>query len=379
VRGYEYDDLPGYSLVPGLGVHGGKKTWEGGASFVQDLYNEFAAPRESRYFLTTPRYWFIAEKKLTWREFLVDETKAPSSHAQARNSDWSNYKWNQNDILAKMVQAPAIVDDRAKLSIFVAMTATSEVEPVPRWMIRKGLTWRDRQDRVHVRQHLEEGWRWMADFLVALVRRYGNSPHIATLVLGEYYPSGNFPADFDPDVFRANAKKIWGAVIATAPKDAGGNRLNVLQSNPIMTGGTIRTADIAELKLGVTGADPYIFRNGCGEPDSPLCDSGTTDRARQDLYGIVPLQHQCSANLFRRGYEVTWTGIRNPFGYAAGQTVPIRLQHVAWYFGSKGVIPLNSLIVKDDPAVKDDWFPTLDRFGPNGTAAAEWGQIPNYP
>ena len=372
--------FPGIRWFPGLGVRSGNQMWEGDASFVQDLYDEFAAPRKSRYFLTTPKYWFIAEKKLTWRDFLVDETKAPSSHAQAQNPDWNNYKWNQNDTIAKMLQAPAIVDNKAKLSIFVAMTATSEPKPVPIWMIRKELTWRDHKKRVHVRQDLEEGWRWMADFLVALVRRYGNNPRVASLVLGEYYPgSWGFPRDFDRDTFRANAKKIWAAVIDNAPKDASGNRLNILQSNPVMTDNIIRPADITELKLGITGSDPYLFAEGCGEPDGSPCEPRSIHRGRQDLYGVVPLQHQCDANLFRSGHEITWTGIRNPFGYTAGQKVPLQLEHVAWYFGSKGVIPLNSMTIKYDPILTDDWFPAFDRFGPNGTDAAEWGQIPNYP
>jgi hypothetical protein len=97
------------------------------------------------------------------------------------------------------------------------------------------------------------------------------------------------------------------------------------------------------------------------------------------LYGIVPLQQQCNASLFKSGQEITWTGIRNPFGYTAGQTVPLQLERVGWYFGSKGVIPLNSMTIKDDSTLTDDWFPAFDRFGLNGTDAAEWGQIPNYP
>jgi hypothetical protein len=73
-----------------------------------------------------------------------------------------------------MLQAPTVLDGKARISIFVAMTATAEQEPVPPWMMAKGLTWRDaKKNRVHVRMDLEEGWRWMADFLVTLVRRYG--------------------------------------------------------------------------------------------------------------------------------------------------------------------------------------------------------------
>jgi hypothetical protein len=372
--------FPGIRFFPGLGIRGGGKTWTGDASYVQDLYDRFAAPRENRYFLTNPRYWFIAEKKLPWWEFLVDETKAPSSHAEARDPNWSNYKWNHNDIFAKMLQAPAVVNGKAKVSIFVAMTATSEHEPAPSWMMAKGLTWRDtKKNRVHVRMDLEEGWRWMADFLVALVRRYGRRRDIANVVIGEYYIAPDPPADLDKHAYRANAKKMWADVIANAPKDKAGNRMNVVQVNPILTGGDVTCADIADLKLGVSGSDPYVFVNGCGEPDGSLCDPGTLNRARQDLYGVVPLQHQGNAALFRSGYEVTWTGIANPFGFTRGQTVPLELQHITWYFGSKGVIPLNSITIKDDSLLTDDWFSTFDRFGPNGTDAPAWGQLPKLP
>ena len=58
-----------------------------------------------------------------------------------------------------MLQAPAVLDGKARVSIFVAMTATAEQEPVPPWMMAKGLTWRDaKKNRVHVRMDLEEGW-----------------------------------------------------------------------------------------------------------------------------------------------------------------------------------------------------------------------------
>jgi hypothetical protein len=55
-----------------MGVHSPTTPWKADASFAQDLYERFAAPRESRYLLTTPRYCFRAETKLTWHEFLAD-------------------------------------------------------------------------------------------------------------------------------------------------------------------------------------------------------------------------------------------------------------------------------------------------------------------
>jgi hypothetical protein len=89
--------------------------------------------------------------------------------------------------------------------------------------------------------------------------------------------------------------------------------MNVVQVNPILTGGDVTSADIADLKLGLSDSDPHIFINGCGEPEGSPCEPGTPSRARQDLYGVVPLHHQANAAIFRSGYEVTWTGIDNPW------------------------------------------------------------------
>jgi hypothetical protein len=87
-------------------------------------------------------------------------------------------------------------------------------------------------------------------------------------VLGEYYPgSWEFPWDFDRDPFRVNAKQLWATVIDNTLKDASGNRLYILQSNPVMTDNIVGPADIAELKLGITGSEPYLFVEGCGESD----------------------------------------------------------------------------------------------------------------
>jgi hypothetical protein len=109
-----------------------------------------------------------------------------------------------------------------------------------------------------------------------------------------------------------------------------------------------------------------------------LCEATRIYGGCQDLNGVVPLQHQCDANLFASGREITWTGIRNAFGYAAGQKVAPQLEHVAWYFGSKGAIPLNSMTIKCEPSRRNDWYPPFDRVGPNGTDGAECGQIRNY-
>ena len=69
------------------------------------------------------------------------------------------------------------------------------------------------------------------------------------------------------------------------------------------------------------------------------------------------------------GESVTWMGIANPFGYTAAQVAPIELRHIAWYFESKGVVPVHSMTIKDHPLLTYEWFSTIDRFGPNGMDA----------
>jgi hypothetical protein len=118
---------------------------------------------------------------------------------------------------------------------------------------------------------------------------------------------------------------------------------------------------------------------GCAQSDDVLCDVGTLDRVRQKLYGIVPLLHQGDATLFKNGESAAWAGIANPCGYAVAQVVPMELEHVAWYFGSKGVVPVNSMSFKYHPLLTDNWFSTFDRFGPNGTDATALGQLSNSP
>ena len=144
------ETFPGLRFFPGIGVRGNGETWHGNASFAQGVYDRFAAPRERRYFHTAPRSWFIVEKRFLWRELLVDENQAPTSHAEASDPAWSNYKWNHADVIEDMTRAPCMVDNKAKLGLLIAAMATSDPEPVPAWMKAENLTlvrWRGQSSR----------------------------------------------------------------------------------------------------------------------------------------------------------------------------------------------------------------------------------------
>jgi hypothetical protein len=230
---------------------------------------------------------------------------------------------------------PPNADGRAKLAIFIALTATSERHCVPRFMINKGLTWRGtKKGRDHVRMDLMEGWKHMANVCVAIARRYGASHRLASLILGEYYPStvADRPRGFDFNLYRQNAKLLWQDIIAECPRNGRGNRLNVMQSNPITSGGHVTPADIASIGVGMTGSDPPLFTNECGEPNNALGDVNSIQHARQENWGKVPLQHQGNAAVFREA-DTSTSGRASPTRSA---TPPVRWYPSRWsrWFGT---------------------------------------------
>jgi hypothetical protein len=369
--------FPGIRWHPVMGVYkGAEQGWTSNRTLLQDQYNFWVgASRENRYLDLgngdAERYWFAGGQKISWRDCLVDENLAPTSHTEARNPDWSNYRWNRQDIFTEMLAgSSAASQDKAKLGLFVAVTATSQPNPVPTWLLRdsRKLTWTDGQGKDHVRLDKDEGWRAVADFLVAMTRHYGLDQRIASLTIGEYYTNpdgGGIPADLDYDVFRVNAKKVWSDVTQNAPKDASGARMNIVQSMPIVSDGFVTVNDIANIGIGVSGSVGRIFAD-------------RLDGVRQQLYGVVPLQHQVNSGT-TIGEPVTFDGTPNPWGYARGRTVTQRYEHVVWYYGSKGIAPLESMYLGAFESFRDQWIQAYDQFGPNGNLVAQWGQLPNYP
>ena len=173
--------FPGIRWYPVMGVYdGATRGWTSKRTLLQDQYNYWVGAKESRYLDlgdgNAERYWFAGGQKINWRDCLVDETRVPASHAQARDPNWSNYRWNQQDIFSEMLAgSSAASQNKAKLGLFVAVTATAEKNPVPTWLLRdsRKLAWTDRRGMDHVRLDKDEGWRAGADFLVAVTQRYG--------------------------------------------------------------------------------------------------------------------------------------------------------------------------------------------------------------
>jgi hypothetical protein len=175
-------------------------------------------------------------------------------------------------------------------------------------------------------------------------------------------------------------KTVWSEMIAAAPEDANGERISIMQSNPITSGGQVTPTDLDTIGVGVTGSDPNIFETG---------DQNETTLSQ--LYGDVPLSHLANAVRLVNNYQVTWKTADNPFGYALNSQHRVEYDHMAWYHATMGTedswnkVTLDSLMMRDagnatDKALLDaQWHDAYGRFGPNGTDADEWGQIPNYP
>ena len=160
---------------------------------------------------------------------------------------------------------------------------------------------------------------------------------------------------------------FWADIIAAAPTDANGDRMAILQSNPVQGNGDVSVTDIRNIGIGVTGSDPDMF------------SGQDTDLLQRQLYGEVPLQHQANANRLENGYKITWDGTRNPWGFTQGTTNAIRYEYMAWYHGTQGPTPYDSMLMRDDATLNAQWHGAYSQFGPNGSRASVWGQVPNYP
>jgi hypothetical protein len=66
----------------------------------------------------------------------------------------------------------------------------------------KGLTWTESDGHCHVRPDIDEGWRRMADFYAAFVKKYGSDAKIAHITMGEYFPGySGVPPSVDLQLF----------------------------------------------------------------------------------------------------------------------------------------------------------------------------------
>lgn len=426
--------FPGIRWWPVLGIYGGVQDDVGDVGFfsetgyLPDLYDRYVlngtndTAKETAYLnLANPsrRSYFVGGRKYRWRDMLKDETVPPSSRQEARDPNWGNYKWNLGswngitgvDPIGEAMDSAPVAAGKAKVFIFVATTATAERNPIPSWVMTPSnntiyhyegtgtpIYWRDPDESTdenyqyfglgkdHLRLDKQGGVDAMTDWLIALVRKYGTDPRMASIIQGEYYPNddepGWVPVDLDLAAYRANVASVWREVIRVAPRDKDNNRVALIQGQPITSGNYWTPQGVEEVGVGASGS-------GVGQ--SLFNQTGPTTKLRKHIYRKVPSQHQINpGNIGEAGYIWPSSPVSNPFGFVPGDTFTLEYQHVCWFCSGPtsfsgttplngGPTPLDSLFMRDQDSLRSQWHTAYGRFGPNGSDAATWGQIPNFP
>lgn len=329
--------------------------WTGTAQGVQDLYSQYMKPE----YHGDGDVYFTVRKNLRWADVLVNEDITPT-HAQMRNPNWSGYTWNQGtDEVKDMLDAPCVREGKCKVSLQLAVSATSG-DSTPNFMVNEGLGWVRDKDLRHTKFYKPEAVRYASEFLMAALDRYANDPRIGSVKLGEYYPGPEKPADWDRDAFIAGYGDLLDTIAANVSRDANGDRVTIYQSNPIMGDG-LSAADFKRTNIGIAASDPYMFEDG--------------NSYRRDLHGVVPMAAPGDEPHHNSGYQTTYDGKPNPWGYRAGQKVTLTLPQVAWFYGHKGPMPMDQEFIIGF-GIRDRFQPTLDQFGPGGTYRNQWGGVP---
>jgi len=164
--------FPGIRYYSTMGVYeGARKGFLSEPSLLQDQYNTYVGSASENAYLDldndATRYYFCGGRKYEWTDMLVNPATAPASSAQARDPNWSNYKWNQTDVVDQMLDnSTAAQQDKAKVCMFVATSATANKDPVP--------SYEERYQLLRQRPHLDgrtgqspraprQGWRTAGD------------------------------------------------------------------------------------------------------------------------------------------------------------------------------------------------------------------------
>jgi hypothetical protein len=129
--------------------------------------------------------------------------------------------------------------------------------------------------------------------------------------------------------------------------------------------------DVADLELGITGGDPFVFTEG------------PVHQTRRQPHGAVPLRHHVDVGDL--GEPVTRPALNDPFGVAGGSPAALEYEHLAWSSATEGPSDNYDKPTSESPMMRDgvtyrsEWHETHGKFGPNGSLAAQWGRTPNYP
>lgn len=330
--------------------------------------------------------------KVHWSEAYIDSSIKPT-RAQARDPKWSNYVWNQpengNDFvydgITDAVNDPLIDNGKgiAKLAVIVGLTASSDALIPPVWMRKdKSLTWLEpnnvagKNDHSHVRFDNPVAVDHAADFLTALLAKYGNNKGIHSISLAEYFLGvlSDRPAGLNKDKYLVGVKNLWSKVVQAAPRDADGNRVNIMQFNPLLNA-EVTINDLEALGIGISESDTQLH----------FGDAITRVTATmKKLYDgkKVHVMIGGDARFACQGRRQGWDGTPNPFGHKNGYSGVATPQELFWFHSDKGPVPTHSFFLtianycKGAPQTSANFIDAIKKFGRCGTETNQWGVAP---
>lgn len=330
--------------------------------------------------------------KVHWSEAYIDSSRKPT-RAQARDPNWSNYVWNHPengngfvyDGITAALNDPLIDNGKgiAKLSVRVGLTATSDNRIPPVWMRNdKSLTWVEgvntnkKADNWHVRFDNPTAVEHAADFLTAFLAKYGDNKGIHSVNLGEYYfgQKKYRPSNLNRGKYLVGVKNLWAKVAAAAPRDADGNRVNIVQTNPLFDS-QVTVNDLERLGIGMSESDARL--------DLPITKA-VESVALKKLYdgGKVHVMIDGDARYACQSRRQGWDGTPNPFGHKNEYSGVATPQELLWYHGENGPVPTHSFFLtianwcKGAPQTSANFIDAVKSFGRCGTETAKWGAAP---
>ena len=330
--------------------------------------------------------------KFRWSDAYVNDRIKPTRQ-QARDPNWSNYIWNQKETSADYVLdgiSDALDSDLvnhgqgiAKLSVVVGLSATSDNLIPPAWMREdKSLTWVEgvnqngKSDNWHARFDIPQAVDHAADFLAAFLAKFGNNKGLHSINLGEYYfgQAKYVPSGLDRSKYRLGVKNLWGEIVSSAPRDEDGNRVNIVQTNPLL-GAEVTINDMERLGVGVSESDTNL--------DFPVTQRPET-AALKMLYDRrkVHVMIDGDARYACQGRRQRWDGTPNPFGHKKGYSGVATPQEIFWYHGEQGPAPIHSFFMTISsfcdgaPQTTENFIDAIKQFGSCGIQATKWGAAP---
>ena len=319
-----------------------------------------------------------------WSRAYIDQNLKPT-HEQAQDPNWSNYIWNQReDGITNALNNPLIDNGNgiAKLYILIGITATSGQYLPPKWMRDdESLTWEGGKNtsglvgNFHIRFDNPEAVEHVADFMTAFLKKFGDNTGVHSISLGEYYfgQEKDRPLNLNRNKYFAGARDLWERCVSAAPKDGDGNRVNILQTNPLF-GGSVSVDDLEKIGIGMSESDTRL--------DLPVSKTPETQALKRLYDGKkVHVMIEGDSRYSRQGRKQTWDDTPNPFGHKEGYSGIATPQELYWYHGEKGPAPVYTLILNpadwaEGPQNSKNIIDAIKTFGRGGRQSEEWGPSP---